>query len=432
MRYFAEMNLKPELVEALKRINFIKATDVQEQVIPVALEGKDVIVRAKTGTGKTCAFLIPIMQNSTHGKDPEAIVIVPTRELALQIADFAARLKQRRDYVAVVYGGASINVQIQNLKRGPAIIIGTPGRIIDLIERDALKLNGIRFLVLDEADTMLDMGFIEDIEYILSQTPDSKQTLLFSATMPESIINVATRHMHDFSFMKIGNENELVVNTIKHNYSVVDNRMKFATLLAYINVYPPKKAIIFVQTKYAANAVHHALKERGTHSILMHGGLSQARREESMRAFKRGGQFLIATNVVARGIDVFGISDIINFDIPEDPRVYVHRVGRSARMEADGRAFSIVSTEQRNIIKDIEYMANIKMERIALNAEKYAHIRIFGRRNSFGGNGRHANFARKWNGGQGGYGARGGYEGHRHRGGYTGMRMSFRKRPQVS
>lgn len=379
MKYFSEMNLRHELVEALKRMNFIKATDVQEQVIPIALEGKDVIVRAKTGTGKTCAFLIPIMQHHSQGRGPEALIIVPTRELALQISEVANKLTWHRNEIAVVYGGASINLQIQNLRRNPRIIIGTPGRIIDLMERNELQLNGIRFLVLDEADTMLDMGFIEDIEFIMSKTPKTKQALLFSATMPDKIINVARRHMHEFSFLKIGNEEELVVSQIKHFYTVVENRMKFATLLAYIKDYNPRKAIIFVQTKYAANSIHEALKRQGVDAILMHGGLTQAKREHSLRTFKRGAQVLIATNIAARGLDIAGITDVINFDIPDDPHVYVHRVGRSARMEADGRAFTIVRADQKELVKDIEYMANITMEKINLDAGRFSHIRVFER-----------------------------------------------------
>ncbi|MDE1861111.1 MAG: DEAD/DEAH box helicase [Candidatus Micrarchaeota archaeon] len=378
MKHFSEMNLKPELVEALKRINFIKATDVQEQVIPIALTGKDVIVRAKTGTGKTGAFLIPIIQSGAANEGTHALVVVPTRELAMQIYDFTRKLRlYQRENAAVVYGGASINIQIQSLRHNPGIVIGTPGRIIDLIERGALDLSRIRFLVLDEADTMLDMGFIDDIEFIMSKTPERKQTLLFSATMPERIINVARRHMHEFSYMKIGNEEELVVNKIKHYYCISEGRFKFANLLAYIKQFSPKKAIIFVQTQYAADAIYNALRKQGIESILLHGGLTQAKREHSMRTFKRGAQFLIATNIAARGIDIEGISDVINFDIPEDPHVYVHRVGRSARMNADGKAFSIVGVNQKNLIRDIEYMTNVQMERLTLDFEQFRDARAF-------------------------------------------------------
>ncbi len=374
------MNLKPELVEALKRINFVNATDVQEQVIPIALKGTDIVVRAKTGTGKTCAFLIPIIQNSSKASiAPEAIIIAPTRELALQIAEVAGKLEHNRDSVAIVYGGASINMQIQSLRRNPKIVVGTPGRIIDLIERRALKLNEIKFLVLDEADTMLDMGFIEDIEYIMSKTPSEKQTLLFSATMPDKIVSVAKKHMHDMKQLSIGGEEEVIVTKIKHYYALSENRLKFATLMGYIKQYQPKKAIIFVQTQYAANAIHDALRQQNVDSVLMHGGLTQAKREQSLKIFKRGAQFLIATNIAARGIDIAGVSDVINFDIPDDPHVYIHRVGRSARMNADGKAFSVVSRDQANIVRDIEYVGRIRMEKIAVDTRPFENIRLFER-----------------------------------------------------
>ncbi|MDE1851312.1 MAG: DEAD/DEAH box helicase [Candidatus Micrarchaeota archaeon] len=387
MKNFSEMNLDPALVEALRRVNFITATEVQDHVIPVAIHGTDVIVRAKTGTGKTAAFLIPIIQSKPMGSGTEAIIIVPTRELALQIHEFASKLLPRRDGIAVVYGGASINVQMSALRHRPRIVVGTPGRIIDLIERGALHLEGIRFLVLDEADTMLDMGFIEDVEFIMSKTPHNKQTLLFSATMPERIRNVARSHMKSPSFISVGAEEEMVVTKIKHYFASCDNFMKFATLLAYIKQNNPKKAIVFVQTQYAADAIHQALREQGIHAILMHGGLTQAKREHSLREFKKGASLLIATNVAARGIDISGISDVINFDCPEDPHVYVHRVGRSARMNADGRAFTIVSNNERGLIRDIEDVTNIKMEQMRLDISKYAHIRAFKRQGAGGGGG---------------------------------------------
>jgi ATP-dependent RNA helicase DeaD len=426
LKLFSEMNLKPELVEALRRMNFIKATDVQEQVIPIAIQGKDVIVRAKTGTGKTCAFLIPILQSTPVGRDPEALIIVPTRELALQITEVAHKLT-RRENVVVVYGGASINVQVDALRRNPRIIIGTPGRILDLMERGNLRIENIRFLVLDEADTMLDMGFIEDIEKIIGQTPYAKQTLLFSATMPGRIVNVAKRHMHDVEQLSIGAEEEIIVTKIKHFYALSDNRMKFATLLAYIKAYQPKKAIIFVSTQFAASAIHEALQKQGMHAILLHGGLTQARREHSMREFKRAGSLLIATNIASRGIDIQGISDVINFDAPEDPHVYVHRVGRSARMNADGRAFTIIGNQERNLVGDIEHATNVKMERLGLNAAEFGHIIAFKRRN-FGRDdnrfGKHYGHRQPYEGGRhggggGGHGG-GGYHHDRQGGGHGG------------
>lgn len=380
MKAFSEMSLDSRLVEALKRINFTNATDVQEQTIPVALEGKDVIVRAKTGTGKTCAFLVPIRQLGRPERHPEALILAPTRELALQIAEMAKKIRvDHSKGVSTVYGGASINVQMDELRRNPDVVIGTPGRIIDLLDRGALQVDKIRFLVIDEADTMLDMGFITDVEYILSRTPNAKQTMLFSATMPEKITRIAHKYMNDPVMIKVGEEDHLVVTKIKHFYAAVDNRLKFATMLAYIKQYNPKKAIIFAQTQYAADAIYEGMKEQGLDVILLHGGLTQAKREHNLRQFKAGARFLIATNVAARGIDIQGISDVINFDIPDDPHVYVHRVGRSARMNTDGRAFTIVNNEQRNIISDVEDTMNIKMERLTLDPSEFRDIIIFRR-----------------------------------------------------
>jgi ATP-dependent RNA helicase DeaD len=380
MKAFSEMGLNPGVIDALKRMNFVNATDVQEQVVPIALKGRDMIVRAKTGTGKTGAFLISIYQMGQQGSGTESLIIAPTRELAIQIADVAGKLAPDRNRnIPVVYGGASINTQIQAIKRNPNMVIGTPGRVIDLIDRGVLKVGNIRFMVIDEADTMLDMGFIEDIEYILSKTPSTKQTLLFSATMPDKIIRVAENYMKNIFQLKVGDEDEIVVAKIKHFYAVSENRMKFATLLAYVKDYAPKKAIIFAQTQYAANALYEGMRKQKFDVVLMHGGLTQARRESELRRFRSGAQFLIATNVAARGIDIAGISDIINFDVPNDPHTYVHRVGRSARMDTDGRSFTIISSNQRDSVRDIEYIANIKMERINIDAGQFKDIIIFNR-----------------------------------------------------
>ena len=384
MKAFSEMGLDPRIVETLRKNNFTNATEVQEQTIPMALEGKDVIARAKTGTGKTLAFLVPIRQRSKpSGGNSETLILAPTRELALQIAEVARKLSPNHGSVAVVYGGASINVQVQELNRRPDTIIGTPGRIIDLIDRGALNLDRIRFLVLDEADTMLDMGFIEDVEYILSRTPAEKQTMIFSATMPEKITRIAKKHMHDPEFLRVGEDDQLVVTKIKHYYASVDNRMKFATMLAYIRDYKPRKAIIFVQTKFAANALYTGMKSQGLDVILMHGGLTQAKREHSLRQFKGGAQFLIATNVAARGIDIKDVSDVINFDVPDDPHTFVHRVGRSARMNADGRSFTVVNRMQENIISDIQDSMNITFERISPDGSAYRDIVLFDKGRNF-------------------------------------------------
>ncbi len=408
------MNLKPEVVETLRRMGFTTATEVQEHVIPVAMQGKDLIVRAKTGTGKTFAFLVPIMQRNVETKTPAALIIVPTRELALQIHRIAAKMRLGNEKeVAVVYGGASINVQMQNLARNPALVVGTPGRIIDLFKRRALMLGDIRFVVLDEADTMFDMGFIDQIEQILSKTPRTRQTLLFSATMPQRIISVARKHMNEPTHISIGSEEEPVVTQIQHFYADSEREMKFATLLAYINKFAPRKAIIFVQTQRAASMVYETLTGQGIGATLIHGGLTQSSRERALSEFSAKGRFLVATNIAARGIDIAGISDIINFDVPNDPVVYVHRVGRTARMDANGRAFTIVCREERYLISEIGHENNILMNQVNLDIAPYAGIRMFRHRGGSGREGRDRHGDSRRHGQRQGH-----YDNERGRGGY--------------
>lgn len=391
---FREFNLKPELLEPLKRIGFVSATEVQEKTIPLLMEGKNVIARAKTGTGKTAAFVLPILQAMANSRDLEAIVIVPTRELAKQIAEFFGKMcRLLRLRTTTVYGGASMSVQINALRSGTNIVVGTPGRLKDLLEQGALRLDKIKFLVLDEADIMLDMGFIEDVEYIMSMMPRKKQIMLFSATIPKEIAEIAHRHADgEVVRIEVGEEEEPIVETIKHTYTIVPNNLKFTALLAYIKEYAPRKAIIFARTKYEANAIHRILVSQGLNTILMHGGLTQARREQSLGAFKTGAptqQFLIATNVASRGLDISNVTDIINFGAPDEVRVYIHRVGRSARMGKDGRAFTIATPDQAMMLKEIQYNTNVKMSEIRLNTDQFKGVRLPihepGREGGFGG-----------------------------------------------
>ncbi len=427
---FEELKVKPEIVEALKRLNITEPTDVQREAIPLMLKGLDVIARAKTGTGKTLAFLVPILERMSSLPKGRAhvLVLAPTRELALQTAETAEKLVGRSLSVVTVYGGASINVQMDKLDRGADIVVGTPGRIIDLMDRGALNFDEVRFLVLDEADIMLDMGFIEDIEYILARTPDEKQTMLCSATMPRRIIEISKRHMHDPQYVSVGEEEDITVNSIKHLYSMAHGATKFHMLLAYIEQYKPKKGIIFLQTQRGADLVHDFLKKQNIDVILMHGGMTQATRERGLHRFKGGARFLIATNVASRGLDIKDVTDVINFDVPDSPYVYVHRVGRSARMGKDGRAFTIVSRDQIGAIDAIEHEANIKMEKIFLETKDYEHIRVFPEREGFGGrrddrHGDRGHYGQRGGGfrrrerGRGGFGGHSGYGHSSRRGG---------------
>ncbi len=390
MKSFSEMSLKPELAEAIGRVGFTAATEVQERSIPSILLGRDVIVRAKTGTGKTAAFIIPIMQRITHSGSVSAIIIVPTRELALQVAEFSRKLGEHmRLRTTTVYGGASINVQTSELERGTDIVVGTPGRIIDLLDRGVLRLDSVKFVVLDEADRMLDMGFIEDIDYILYKTPMKRQTMLFSATMPQEIVKIAKRHMDQgVETILVGEDDELVVSTISHSCAFANGNAKFASLLWYIDKFKPKKCIVFSRTQRWAELIHDVLRNNGYNAVLLHGGLTQAVRERSLSHFRHAGEILVATNIASRGLDINDVTDIVNFDTPETSYDYIHRVGRSARMGKEGRAFTIFRFDEKWIKDDIEYGANIKFEELRPELSKYQNVRPPERaREPFGGRG---------------------------------------------
>ena len=372
MTKFETFNLKGELLNSLNEMNFIEATEVQEQAIPLALDNTDLVVRSKTGTGKTGAFLIPIIQKSDPKERISSLIITPTRELALQVYKVADKMGQKSKIRAtVVYGGASIDNQIRNIRKGTNIIIGTPGRLIDLMKRGELDISKLKFLVLDEADIMLDLGFIEDIEYIISKTPSKKQSMLFSATVPERVLNLAKRYMKNPQSLRIGEGGEMTVKTISHSYALSADSSKIATLLAYINEYNPSKSIIFSETKRGADYLYDVLAGQGFNVTVMHGDLTQAQREKSLQAFRQSAQFLIATNVAARGLDITDVSDVINFDTPSEPYVYVHRVGRSARMGNNGSAFTIIERNEMDLIRKIEHSVKIHMSRIELNQEPY-------------------------------------------------------------
>ncbi len=402
MTEFEEMNLKRELLASLERMNFLEPTEVQSKTIPVILKGKDVIVRSKTGSGKTGAFLIPIIQNIHRKEMQSALVIAPTRELAMQVSRVAESMTSSTGlFATVVYGGASIENQIRNLRKGTNIIVGTPGRILDLMERGEIDLRSLKFLVLDEADIMLDMGFIEDIERIISRTPKEKQMMLFSATMPDPVVKLSKRYMKNPSRITIGNEEELTVDTVFHSYAVSGNYSKIATLLAYLNEYDPAKSIIFSHTKRGADILYEVLKEHGYDAAVIHGDLSQAQREKSLSTFRTDAKYLIATNVAARGLDITDVSDVINFDVPEDPYVYIHRVGRSARMGASGNAMTIITDKEVSLIHEIEDSANIRMSKIELNREPFRDVgfhythRKYQNHDRDGGNGGQGNRRRR-------------------------------------
>lgn len=378
MDSFNDLKIDSWLLGNIERLGFSKPTEVQERSIPIILSGSDVSVRAKTGTGKTGAYLIPILQMlHNHSGKVRAIVIVPTRELSLQVYHFGRSLCHGSGLnISVVYGGVSINPQIQELRQGADIVVGTPGRILDLANRGDLKLRDIEFVVLDEADIMLDMGFIDDIKDIISRTDENKRRmLLFSATMPEEIVGIADRYMKNKEKIIVGEEEDIVVNTIRHLYAVSNKSRKFSTLLAYLKRYSPKKTIIFTATQHRTESVFNVLKGMGYSPFIIHGGLTQAKREYQMNSFrKQDKSMLIATNVASRGIDISEISDIINFDAPDEPKVYVHRVGRSARMGKEGRAFTIFEYEQMQMLGLIERFIGMRFEKVELDTKEFSNI----------------------------------------------------------
>lgn len=368
---FDSMNLRKEILNALHEMGFDEPTEVQKQVIPLELEGKDVVVKSKTGSGKTAAFVIPILNGLEKNEKQAAMIITPTRELALQVTDVVREIGRHMQLKAVtIYGGASINYQIREIKNGANIIIGTPGRLIDLMKRRELTTDSIRFLVLDEVDIMLDMGFIDDIKYILSKLPKSRQTMFFSATIPEEIKHITLNYTNSPVNINISG-GEVTVSTIQHFYSIANGHDKFSTLLAYLDEKKPEKAIIFCKTQRNAERIHLIMQNLGMQAVLMHGGLSQNRREHSLNMFKEGINMLIATNVASRGLDIDNVSDIINFDAETDPKAYVHRVGRSARMGKSGRAFTIFTPAEKYLVYEIENYAKIKLSPLEFNLSTY-------------------------------------------------------------
>jgi ATP-dependent RNA helicase DeaD len=359
---FGNLPLSEVTLAALDKAEYIDPTPVQAGVIARAIEGIDLMAQAQTGTGKTAAFAIPILEQlqprRTKG-EPQAIVLLPTRELAVQVRDECAKLAfGRKVSIVALYGGKPIRKQTEQLRDGADVIVGTPGRILDHIDRRTLNLAGIRIAVLDEADRMLDIGFRPDIEKILRRCPESRQTLLFSATIPAPVRRLAERYMrdpesHDFS------PKDLAVETIEQFYFTVDGENKFDLVVALLREEKPRQAIIFCRTKRGTEKVCQRLSRRFESVATIHGDLPQTTRDRVMSAFRRGEiRHLVATDVVGRGIDVTGVSHIINYDIPQFADDYVHRVGRTGRMGREGVAFTFVTPEEGPQLTRIEMRIN--------------------------------------------------------------------------
>ncbi len=358
MENFEAIGLKPEIIEAITALGFEKPTPVQQQAIPFLLSSKqDLIALAQTGTGKTAAFGLPVInQIDPKNKNVQALVLCPTRELCLQITkELGNYLAKSKDIqVTAVYGGESIDKQIRQLRRGVHIVAGTPGRTLDLIKREKLKIDNIQWLVLDEADEMLSMGFKDDLDAILSQTPDEKQTLLFSATMPYEMKSIVRDYMTDPMELSAGKKN-VSADTVEHTYCVVAGRHKYEALKRIANIHPNIYGIIFCRTRKETKAIADQLGQDHYNADAIHGDLSQAQRELVMHRFRnRHLQLLVATDVAARGIDVNDLSHVINYQLPDTVATYIHRTGRTGRAGKEGMAISLVSGRERDFMRSVE------------------------------------------------------------------------------
>jgi len=347
-------------------MGFEEPTPIQAQTIPLLLKGKDLIGQAQTGTGKTAAFGIPIIEKiDAHNKHTQALVLCPTRELAIQVAeDFAELLKYKKTiHVIPVYGGQPIGRQMQALRKGAHIIIATPGRLIDHLDRKTVKLDEVIMVVLDEADEMIDMGFRDDIERILRSTPKEKQTIFFSATMSKPIMELTKRYLKNPDIIKVIHT-EMTVPNVSQYYVEVNSGMKLEALTRLIDLHDPKLSLVFCNTKRTVDSLVTHLHARGYLAESLHGDMSQNQREKVMNRFRTGKlDILVATDVAARGIDVDDIDAVFNYDMPQDEEYYVHRVGRTARAGKSGQAFTLAVGKEIYKIRDIERFAKTKINR---------------------------------------------------------------------
>ncbi len=364
---FNETGLKPEILKAIAEMGFENPTPIQEQTIPHLINStQDLVALAQTGTGKTAAFGLPLLHNiSMQTRDIQGLVLCPTRELCLQITrDLENYSKYMTGLKTIaVYGGADITKQIRELKAGGQIVVGTPGRVNDLIRRKVLNVSAIRWMVLDEADEMLTMGFKDELDTILATTPEEKQTLLFSATMPSEIAEMSSKYLKNAAELSVGRRNEGAAN-VEHHYYVVHAKDKYATLKRIADNYPDCYAIVFCRTRMETREVADQFMADGYNADALHGDLSQAQRDTVMARFRaKQLQMLIATDVAARGLDVNDLSHVINYSMPDDPEVYIHRSGRTGRAGKSGISVSILHMKETGRLKQIERIARKKFER---------------------------------------------------------------------
>ncbi|GIQ68201.1 ATP-dependent helicase [Xylanibacillus composti] len=356
MKTFQELELEPKVLKAITELGFEEATPIQEKAIPIAMAGRDLIGQAQTGTGKTAAFGIPLINKIPPTEDRiVSLIMAPTRELAIQVAEEIGKLSRFKGLRSLpIYGGQDIGKQIRALKKRPQIIIGTPGRLLDHINRKTIRLDYVQTVILDEADEMLDMGFMDDITSILKLIPEERQTMLFSATMPPNIQKLAQQFLRNPEHVSVVPK-QVSAPLINQAYIEVQERQKFDALCRLVDMEAPELAIIFGRTKRRVDELSEALQKRGYSAEGLHGDLSQNQRDTVMRKFRDGSiDVLVATDVAARGLDVSGVTHVINFDLPQDPESYVHRIGRTGRAGKEGVAWTFVTPREIDHLHFIE------------------------------------------------------------------------------
>ena len=360
---FEQLPIKGEILRGLNDLGFKEMFPIQTAAINPLLEGRDVIGQAKTGTGKTAAFGVPMIERVDPREDSvQAVVLVPTRELAQQVAsdlrDFGKYLSVK---VLAVYGGVPIYSQMEALQNTVHIVVGTPGRMIDHLRRGTMLLDRVKFAVLDEADRMLDMGFRDEMDFILSRTPEGRQTAMFSATMPSEVLTLASRHMHAPKEIFVSKD-EIAVEDIDQLYHMVDPERKYEALCSIMGQKTVTRALIFCSTKHGADRLVQRLSRTRRDVAVIHGDLTQPQRERALNDFRRGRiRFLVATDVASRGLDIDGVTHVVNYDLPNDPLLYFHRIGRTGRAGASGTAVTLVSRREMGDLKRIQNMTNTRM-----------------------------------------------------------------------
>ncbi|WP_412915604.1 DEAD/DEAH box helicase [Brevibacillus sp. 179-C 1.1 NHS] len=373
---FWRLGIRKELIHALQENGITEPTPIQEKAIPVVLEGKDVISQAQTGTGKTLAFVLPILEKvDTQATHVQALILTPTRELALQITAEVKKLTEMMEdiHVLAVYGGQDVNQQLRKLSRNVHVVIATPGRLLDHLRRGTIDLSQVSMFVLDEADQMLHMGFLPEVEDIIAKTPFDKQTMLFSATMSEQVQSLAKRFMQKPENIKVQGK-RITLEDIRQIVVETTDRAKQATLCSLLDEERPFLAVIFCRTKRRASKLNGELQGLDYMSDELHGDLSQAKREDVMRRFREARiQFLVATDVAARGLDVEGVTHVFNYDIPEDVDSYIHRIGRTGRAKEKGTAYTLVTAKDRGQLEEIEAGIKLSLERRVMGRGEQEH-----------------------------------------------------------